>query len=104
MRATNKYLARSYAEFNRKYFQNKLPKDMAVRFMDGPECGYLSVKFDRPLWIMLNKKLAWHHMLVDMCLLHEMVHVEQAKFGGHGPRFHKRMLQLAKQGAFKNCW
>lgn len=105
MRVSNAYLARSYAEFNRKYFGNKLPRDMIVRFEKNMEEVAITMhKFDRPLYIELNEKLKWHNMLVDITLLHEMVHVESIKRNGHGPWFQKRMLKLAKDGAFKNCW
>ena len=104
MRVTNAYLAWAYAEFNRKYFRNRLPHDMVVRFAADEGCGTTYVQYGRPLYIILNKRLAWHNMLADMTLLHEMVHVEHPEWRGHGPRFHKRMLQLAKAGAFKSCW
>ena len=104
MRVTNLYLAHAYASFNKKYFRNRLPKDMAIRFGKIEECGSAQFKFQRPLFIILNKRLAWHYMLVDMTLLHEMVHVEHPEWGGHGVKFQKRMLKLAKEGAFRCRW
>ena len=105
MRTTNRYLQNTYAEFNRKYFGNKLPKDMVVRFGEtGDAVAVTDCKYDRPLYIIINRKTAWHHMIVDATLLHEMVHVENPKPNGHGPWFQKRMLKLAKKGAFKHVW
>jgi hypothetical protein len=108
MRLTNAYLARAYARFNKTYFGNKLPKDMVVRFakLDINNVGLAVTycKFERPLYIDISRPLAVHSMLADMTLLHEMVHVENPKWCGHGPKFQKRMLQLAKKGAFRDCW
>jgi hypothetical protein len=39
-----------------------------------------------------------------MVVMHEMKHVEKPTFKGHGWRFDKRMLRLAKQGAFNDLW
>lgn len=108
MKTDNKYLARHYADVNRRYFGNRLPKDMVVRFVytraGKDDLGSCVVKWNRPLYIEINKRIQWHHMLVDATLIHEMIHVEHPEWDGHGPRFHKRMLQLAAAGAFKTCW
>ena len=108
MRVTNAYLARAYAEFNRKYFRNRLPHDMVVRFAADEGCGTTYFQYGRPLYIILNKRLAWHNMLADMTLLHEMVHVELDKFrascGRCGHRFNRRMKKLAQTGAFNGLW
>lgn len=106
MRVTNRYLKNHYAEINRKFFSNKLPKDMVVVFasMERSTLGSCSIRYGRPLYIELNRRLAWNHMLVEITLLHECVHVENPQYAGHGPWFQKRMLQLAKLGAFKHVW
>jgi predicted metal-dependent hydrolase len=107
MRLTNTYLALTYAEFNKKWFSNRLPRDMVVRFanldVNTHGLGITYMKFGRTLYIEVSRKLAVHSMLVDMTLLHEMVHVEHPEWN-HGPKFQKRMLQLAKKGAFRHCW
>jgi hypothetical protein len=111
MRMSNKYLKKSYDEFNKKYFSNELPKDMVVRFSrlrDDDKfqepCGITMFKWDRPLYILINKKLRWQSMLADFTLIHEMVHVAHPEINGHGPRFQKQMMRLAKAGAFKTLW
>ena len=76
---------------------------MVVRFEDMRELGKTYGFCGRPLYILINRKIAWHWMLAEMTLLHEMVHVENMKVE-HGPWFHKRMLRLAKDGAFRRCW
>jgi len=102
-RLFNADLEIAYRFYNKRYFGNRLPKDMVVRFEDIIELGKTYCFFERPLYILINRKIAWHGMLVEMTLLHEMVHVENTK-AGHGPWFHKRMLRLAKAGAFRNSW
>ena len=39
-----------------------------------------------------------------MTMLHEMVHVENPKWKGHGWKFEHRMLKLAKARAFAGVW
>lgn len=105
MRVTNAELARMYAEFNKKYFGNKLPKDMAVRF------EYLHGKWgrtriyanSRPLFIEISRELCGSMCFAAMTLLHEMVHVKFPHLD-HGPKFHKEMKRLARIGAFNNWW
>lgn len=112
MRLTNAYLGRVYKEFNKKHFGNRLPKDMIVRFDvlrtsdDGCQepCATTAFMLNRPLYIQINKRLAWQSMLANFSLIHEMVHVALPEVRGHGPKFQKEMLRLAKKGAFKHMW
>ena len=105
---TNDDLARMYAEFNKRYFHNRLPKDMVVRFHDmkneGDDCGSTQLFWGRPAFILINKRIRWSYTLTAPTLLHEMIHVEHPEWRGHGPRFHKRMFRLAKAGALKPYW
>ena len=101
---TNAEVQAMYHAFNKRWFGNRLPKDMVVRFEKIP--GYMGVSefyHGRPVWINLSKSIKYCRRSVAMTLLHEMVHVECPKMY-HGTRFHKRMLKLARQGAFKNWW
>jgi hypothetical protein len=59
---------------------------------------------NRPLYIQLDWPLRRSLAMTAMTILHEMVHVEDMRGTGHGPRFHKRMLQLAKAKAFNKWW
>lgn len=102
---TNAELMRRYHEFNRKYFHNKLPKDMVVEFGESKNwLGVTRYRKTRPLFIQINKRFRFSLTCSMMTLLHEMVHVELPYGVNHGPIFHKRMLQLAKTGAFKAWW
>jgi len=93
-----------YHNFNRKWFRNRLPKDMVVDFvrMEGA-LGVTAFYKNRPLHIMLNSELRTSDRIAALTLLHEMVHVELPKYN-HGHQFHKRMQKLAKKGAFKPYW
>jgi hypothetical protein len=100
---TNEDIQNRYHFFNRKYFGNRLPKDMVVRFSDVDGLGVLHTQWDRPLYIYISKKMRYSWSNSCMTLLHEMVHVEFPKLE-HGPTFHRRMLKLARQGAFRPYW
>lgn len=105
MIVTNQDLARMYAEFNRKYFGNRLPKDMAVRYADlEGKWGRTNIYHDiRPLFIEISWQLRRTQCFSAMTLLHEMVHVKYPRLN-HGPKFHREMKRLAKIGAFNNWW
>jgi hypothetical protein len=93
-----------YHDFNKKYFGNRLPKDMVVHFKRMRNNHGVTMMFEnRPLYILLDFKMRGLYRQTALTLLHEMVHVEIPKTQ-HGPKFHKRMLQLAKAGAFKRWW
>lgn len=103
---TNPELQALYHEFNKKWFGNKLPKDMVVCFA-GLHMHRMAVTRyyrARPLYIEMNKNLRWNHSVVAMTLLHEMVHVALPYRINHGPEFHKAMKSLAKRGAFTPFW
>jgi len=93
-----------YHEFNKKYFGNRLPKDMVVKFKRMPANHGITMMFEkRPLYVLLDFGMRGLHRSAMLTLLHEMVHIEHPSFS-HGPLFHKRMLQLAKVGAFRRWW
>lgn len=104
---TNAELQAMYHRFNKKWFGNKLPKDMPVYFSDlrsdGNALGVTRFYFSRPAYIFLNKSLRKWRSNAAMTLLHEMVHVAEPHTV-HGPAFHKRMLKLARTGAFREWW
>ena len=68
-RLFNADLEIAYRFYNKRYFGNRLPKDMVVRFEDIIELGKTYCFFERPLYILINRKIAWHCMLVEMTLL-----------------------------------
>lgn len=104
---TNADLQIAYKIYNKQYFSNALPNDMVVEFSSGvlPK-AYAVTRFykNRPLFILIDKKFRPMKGIALMNLLHEMVHVALPKVDGHGAPFQKRMLQLAKAGAFNKLW
>lgn len=106
MRQTNADLRRYYATANRLYFHNKLPKDFPVRFGWLKETGLVRVRHSDqvPVDITINEKLRTFQAITIMVVLHEMLHIEKPHHKGHGWRFDRRMLRLAKAGAFSGLW
>lgn len=101
---TNFELKQMYLDFNRKWFGSRLSKTLVLHFADlGKDHGVTRTYWGEPVYIYVNKKLRYSKSLVAPTLLHEMVHVQYPKLN-HGPMFHKRMLQLAKAGAFRPWW
>ena len=102
---TNAELQGMYHTFNKKWFGNRLPKDMVVCFLKLSGCsGMTSFYRNRSLYIHLNVNLRIDRSATAMTLLHEMVHVALPYGVAHSSKFHRRMLRLAKQGAFKKWW
>jgi hypothetical protein len=105
MHMTNEDLMIMYRDFNRKYFSNALPHDLVVEY--GRLKGFFGITEcykNRPLYVILDWDLRKSRVHSAMTLLHELVHVENPEWYGHGPRFHKRMLKLAKEKAFNSWW
>lgn len=116
-----------YKYFNRKYFGNKLPKRLWVRFgklkrgclgetrfrmlcNECDKCLQLKTKFKKeikenflPYDIMINQKfksgLGGDEMIITT-LLHEMAHVSIGGKYRHGPKFKKELRRLMTVGAF----
>ena len=107
MRQTNADLRRYYRVANAKYFKNKLPKDIPIRFAKLPH-GCLGKTYvcnhGIPQCIEINNTLRSFESHTIMTMLHEMVHVENPQWKGHGYKFDRRMLRLAKDRAFAGLW
>ena len=81
---------KAYDSINKWWFGNKLPK----------------VKIRWPKY-MLSEKLRCCSGVWLRTLFHEIVHIEQWSLpakDAHGPKFEKRMKQLAVAGAFNGLW
>lgn len=115
MKVSKKGLRKMYRDFNRKWFRNRLPKNIEVRFVDLPQPKALShINFGlthfeayKPVYIYIWSGLQRNHGETAMTLLHEMVHVSLPyTCNSHGPysRFEKEMVRLAKAGAFNPYW
>jgi hypothetical protein len=94
---TQKQLRRAFLFYNRKYFGNNLPKDTEVGWKEMPATLMGWQQGDE---IAINAKLKGADVLWRATLIHECVHLELPAKVKHGPRFRKRMRELAAQGAF----
>jgi hypothetical protein len=56
------------------------------------------------LEILVTDKLRRFQAITMQVVLHEMLHVENPSCMGHGWQFDRRMLRLAKAGAFDGLW
>jgi hypothetical protein len=99
-----------YRFFNGRYFRGRLPDIPVVWCPDKKMPKAIAttwIEGEKPVRICMNykykdTKVIWYHYL-----LHEMVHVQQAKLPrdqAHGRKFQKRMKQLANAGAFNCTW
>lgn len=113
MKVKQGYVRRRYAEYNKKYFGNKLPKRIPIQFTHlassdnyiGEPLGETTIEANEKATIIeLNKKLRWSHILVDMMLLHEMVHVENPGWAHDSTndekKFLKRIRKNVRAGAY----
>lgn len=100
---TNKALRLAFAKANKLYFKNRLPKNTLVLY--APLRGLLGVCYERKQGgprIVINEKYRHSWTITIGTLLHEMVHLEG--YWGHGWRFNRRMLRIAKLGALNGLW
>jgi len=107
VKLTDRYLNKQFKVFNKKYFGNKL-LNVRVYFkrMDslGMTVGIRYGDTSEDSTIYINRRLNFSRAAVKQTLLHEMVHVEKPQWQGHGYHFDRRMLKLAKAGAFNGYW
>jgi hypothetical protein len=105
LKQTNADLRRYYRVANAKYFNNALPEGIPMRFAKIRGTGVTRLLNDRiPILIEINEDLRRCQAITIMTVMHEMLHVEKPSYKGHDWRFDRRMLCLAKQGAFDGCW
>ena len=107
MKQTNRDLWRYYDVANRKYFKNKLDKNLPIRFAKLPRkvLGRTQVcNHGIAQCIEISDDLRKFTAHTITTLLHEMCHVENPQWKGHGWKFDRRMLRLAKDGAFYGLW
>ena len=105
-RQTNADLRWYYKVSNRKYFKNKLDKNLPIRFAKLPRkvLGSTQVYHGIVLSIEISDDLRKFTAHTITTLLHEMCHVENPQWKGHGYKFDRRMLKLAKDGALNGLW
>lgn len=102
---SNADLRRMYRQANTRFFDNKLPQNLKVRFGELADEGADGIFEDNS--IEIAQYLRATYALSYVVLLHEMVHAEleptyqgYAKDGGHGMRFQARLVELFEAGAY----
>lgn len=104
---TNKQLRGWYLRYNRRYFNNELPRDLATVFVPIPDnmggCVF-QFKGAHREFIAIDEQTKDWDLLVRFTLLHEMVHIKLPNRCGHCKHFDDEMLRLAHAGAFKGLW
>ena len=111
------YLQKMYGQYNHKYFDDKLPKDTQVHFVehvklsDLAEGDTLPPRFTGNPTYVIEISYVWNPQGNEalMTLFHEMCHVylEQTKpdyHGDHDADFQRLMIGLADQHAFDDLW
>lgn len=100
MKISTKEINKNYKEFNKTYFDNRLPKDVKVIFVESADLdGDWGEYIDDERTIYLNQKLQAVAEYCLIVLLHEMAHVKS----GDGHSFlHKGVIaDLFQRGAYE---
>ena len=113
---SNRWLRTLYAELNKEFFGNNLPKRLCIEWARPPYPRIARVLWERKSdGTYIPLKLQVHEIMkpsilqkkVGFSMLHEMVHiklgpaVECEEWDG---KFDKEMFSLAKRGAFRLFW
>lgn len=119
---SDRYLKTLFNDINQRFYRWTLPEETIVRWASRAEMlravggrskhpclglfGYEMVG-DRELPVIriydLLRKKGWGSVTKET-LLHEIAHLEGKGRDDHGPAFDKRMLRLARLGAFSHVW
>lgn len=105
-------LERWYADYNKRFFDGRLPKDALVGFNPELEENILGLSIHEE---DSDTKHQFHHIHVNplahsckqqiqLTLLHEMAHIAIFPYVKHGKKFNDEMLRLATRGAFNGLW
>lgn len=102
-------MAEEYAEFNRKYFSEKLPKNTVVvwsrELAAMGDMGLTITDGERfTIFLDIQMKEIGYERAASETLLHEICHVDVFPYGDHGGPFQGCMESLAKRGAFRAVW
>lgn len=109
---TIKQLQQTYRRFNKKWFDNRLPAEIAMSFEDmttTPNAG-LCTTYQEPGLIIhtihLDKYFQNYDRLLEFFLIHEMAHIAAYpnEKTPHDQAFQDQMQILAARGALRNLW
>lgn len=110
--SSNKALREFYGAYNYMYFGSRLPKNAILSFGIPPrdDSAYVDIRGkgdDRLIEIIIDERLKGMDCIVAQKIIHEMAHVDvdlTSPRVQHGPKFEKRMLELARAGAMEGIW
>lgn len=109
---TIKQLHKVYARFNKKWFDGRLPAQIAMSFEDmSHTCNAgLATTYEEPgiriHSIHLDSKFQEYDKLLEFFLIHEMAHLAAYpnEKTPHDQAFQDQMHILAARGALKDLW
>lgn len=109
---TIKQLHRLYARFNKKWFDGRLPAQVAMSFEDmdaSGNAGLCTTYTEGPLTIHsihLDKRFQDCDRLLEWFLIHEMAHIaaHPNEKIPHDQAFQDQMMVLAGRGALWDLW
>ena len=96
-------LLNRFDRLNRRHFRGRLKRPVMVRFSKQPDPDDLSAvgltitQDDGRACILIHEALRPFNPLAEFVLLHEMTHHQDGCVGGHGDKFHKKMLSILKK-------
>lgn len=107
IKMTNAQLKKLYLKFNKRFFDNRLDKDMVVTFehdLEDEETGQELNGIQFGDEVILNESLKLVGMdYISIILLHEMVHADLPDYNPadiHGPLFQAKVVRLFEKGAY----
>jgi len=105
-------LHRTYARFNKKWFDGRLPAQIAMSFedMSGTDHSGLCTTYQAPNLLIhsihLDSKFQEYDKLLEFFLIHEMAHMAAHPHEKipHDQSFQDQMHILAARGALWDLW
>lgn len=109
---TIKQLHNTYKRFNKKWFDGRLPAEIAMSFEDMSQTpnGGLCTTYSEPGLLIhtihLDKQFQNCDKLLELFLIHEMAHMaaHPNEKVPHDQAFQDEMIRLAFRGALKELW
>src|SRR5271157_4566555 len=91
---------RWYRDYNQKFFANRLPKDIEIRFVSSRVLPHDLAQCFIDESIEINSRIRWSRVLVKGSLIHEMMHLYLPKRVEHGLPWKRLRDKLYQMGAF----
>ncbi len=100
---TTQDLQEYYQDTNYAYFENQLPKDVTIDFLNTDPKAMASTSFESGKFrISFNRGYRTGNRYMKLSMLHEECHIKTwGEFDQHGPEWRACMNYLDIQGAFR---